>query len=148
MKKTALFEVFSQLEIDEIEDNSETMDVIGGDAIFLEGSKSDALYLIEQGSVKIVKSAKEDEQSLRELSEGAVFGEMGLLDGSPRAVSIVAKGNVKIKKIPYAMIEKLIAKSPVTGMKFYKNLALIMSNRIRTTTTDLADLKDLKLKHV
>lgn len=148
MKKTPLFEIFSELELKEIQKNSETMDIINGDSVFSEGSKSDALYLIEHGSVKIVKAAKQDEQSLRELSEGAVFGEMGLLDGSPRAVSVVARGNVKLTKIPYAVIESMISKSPVTGMKFYKNLALIISNRIRATTTDLADLRDLKLKHV
>jgi len=55
-------------------------------SLFHTGDKGDAMYLIEQGRVRIsVTDADGHEVTLSELQEGEFFGEMALLDGQERS---------------------------------------------------------------
>ena len=50
-----------------------------GEVLFLEGSSSDTLYILNEGQVKLSKITKEGkEQILRILSSGDFFGELNL----------------------------------------------------------------------
>ena len=54
--------------------------------LFQTGDKGDAMYLIEQGSVRIsVTDADGHEVTLSELHEGEFFGELALIDGHERS---------------------------------------------------------------
>jgi CRP-like cAMP-binding protein len=62
-----------------------------GEVIFHEGDPGDALHVVAVGSVKIVLSSEEGEEAiLASLHPGEFFGELSLLDGSPRSASAVA----------------------------------------------------------
>jgi CRP-like cAMP-binding protein len=57
-----------------------------GDSIVNEGEQAVAFYVITGGKVEIKKGAT----SLTTMGPGEAFGEMALLDGFPRATSVVA----------------------------------------------------------
>ena len=62
-----------------------------GEALFRKGSEGNALYIIKEGSIKIVLPGKEgDEVILAIFSDGDFLGEMALLDGMPRSADAVA----------------------------------------------------------
>ena len=54
-----------------------------GDIIFAEGDKGDKMYVVRAGEVEIERDGKVVET----LSSGGIFGEMALIDGSPRAAT-------------------------------------------------------------
>ncbi|MBC7930866.1 MAG: DUF1003 domain-containing protein [Rubrivivax sp.] len=57
-----------------------------GSEIFKQGDEGDAMYLIEDGRVRIfINDADGDEVTLAELAGGDFFGEMAILDGKPRS---------------------------------------------------------------
>jgi len=58
-----------------------------GEIIFLEGSESDKAYVIESGLVEIFVGDEPDAVQLDILGAGEIFGEMGLIDSSPRSAS-------------------------------------------------------------
>lgn len=63
-----------------------TSSISSGARLFRKGDKGDAMYLIEQGSVRI--SLQDDygkEITLAELAQGDFFGEMALIDGRQRS---------------------------------------------------------------
>ena len=64
--------------------------------LFREGDPGDGLYVIQEGAVAIVRDRiGEPMQRLARLGSGGFFGEMGLLDGSPRtATAITAQPSV------------------------------------------------------
>jgi CRP-like cAMP-binding protein len=68
-----------------------------GTAIIEESSKGNALYVITEGSVEVVKMLPEDPggkprtAKLAELRQGDSFGEMELLDTMERSASVIAK---------------------------------------------------------
>ena len=62
-----------------------------GEVIFHEGDPADALHVVAAGSVKIVLSSDEgDEAIIATLHPGDFFGELSLLDGSPRSATAAA----------------------------------------------------------
>jgi CRP/FNR family transcriptional regulator, cyclic AMP receptor protein len=61
-----------------------------GQIIFQEGSTSRELYLIVDGRVEVVKGQGSDEMVLARRGQGDFFGEMGLIEASPRFATIRA----------------------------------------------------------
>lgn len=64
--------------------------------------------MVASGTFVIVKG----ETKVHELGEGAVFGELALLDGAPRAATVVAATDGQLLRIPRAEFEALLDESP------------------------------------
>ena len=58
-----------------------------GDRIFAEGSEGICAYIVQDGQVEIYKVIDGAETVIGTLGKGAIFGEMALLDDSPRMAS-------------------------------------------------------------
>ncbi|MBM4297689.1 MAG: cyclic nucleotide-binding domain-containing protein [Deltaproteobacteria bacterium] len=59
-----------------------------GSVIFRESEESDALYIVERGSVVVSKHVRDDvDIVLTRFHAGDFFGEMGLFDTAPRSAS-------------------------------------------------------------
>src|SRR6185503_12475083 len=63
-----------------------------GEVIFLTGEQGSVLYVIKSGSVEIRRGTK----LLERLTDGDIFGEMAIIDHSPRAADAIAATEVKI----------------------------------------------------
>jgi uncharacterized membrane protein len=64
----------------------ESRRVPAGTTLFRMGDAGDAMYLIEDGRVRIHMSDEDgDDMTLVELGDGDFFGEMAILDGKPRS---------------------------------------------------------------
>lgn len=61
-----------------------------GIPIFKEGDKGLEAYLIESGKVLIVKKGAQAPVIVAALPQGTLFGEMAILDGSPRMATAIA----------------------------------------------------------
>ena len=61
-----------------------------GEVLFKDGDVGDEMYLIKSGKIRISKPAGEIEKTLAILKEGDFFGEMSVIDGSPRSASATA----------------------------------------------------------
>jgi CRP-like cAMP-binding protein len=66
-----------------------------GDLVLKEGDPATHCYLIKEGKVDIViDHGGPGEKTVAELRDGALLGEMGLLDGKPRSATAIAQGYV------------------------------------------------------
>ena len=61
-----------------------------GTYIVRQGDPSEAAYIIAKGSCRAYRRVGDQEQELRIMSVGDVFGELALLSGEPRTASVVA----------------------------------------------------------
>ena len=66
-----------------------------GEVIFSEGDKGDKMYVIRSGEIEV----KRDGKIVETLSGGGIFGEMALIDGSPRAATARAKTACEVAPI-------------------------------------------------
>jgi response regulator RpfG family c-di-GMP phosphodiesterase len=61
-----------------------------GSTIFEEGDIGDCLHVLRTGAVKVVRPSPDGEVVLDVLGPGKVFGELAVLDSSPRTATLVA----------------------------------------------------------
>lgn len=85
--------------IDQLKARVELLHYDPGQPIIREGEEGDAFYLIRVGCVKVSKSLPGGEMVLSYLSRGEYFGEMALLDRSPRMASVFALDHVEVVRI-------------------------------------------------
>jgi CRP/FNR family transcriptional regulator, cyclic AMP receptor protein len=86
LRSVPLFASLDDGSAEELRELLEVQSLPAGRVLFREGDRGDAMYLIEDGTVRIhVLDADGDEVTLAELSRGDFFGEMALLDGKPRS---------------------------------------------------------------
>ncbi len=94
-----------------------------GQKIFSEGDRGDRAYLIQEGTVEIVKN----EAVLARLNKGEIFGEMALVDDQPRMATARAGSDVSVVIIGReAFREKLQKADP-----FIRGLLSIFVRNIR-----------------
>ena len=78
--------------------------------IFREHESGERAYIIAEGSVEILKESDEGLVSLRVLKAGAMFGELALIDDSPRMASAKAiNGPVELPEIDQKTFKKKLS---------------------------------------
>ncbi|MBI4179496.1 cyclic nucleotide-binding domain-containing protein [bacterium] len=114
-----------------------------GGTVFQEGDAGDAMYVILEGAVKIVKvidPVKGLSKDLAILSAGDFFGEMSLIDKSPRSASVVAVGAAKLGRVSGQGFSDLLQKSAITAANLLFGIIQTVSGRLRQTNTELVTL--------
>jgi CRP-like cAMP-binding protein len=75
------------------------------------------------------------------VSSGQIFGELALLDTSPRAAYAVANQASILLVIQRRQFDDLVQREPDLGMVVMRNIALELSNRLRRTNAVAAAVK-------
>ena len=99
-----------------------------GEVIFREGDENDAVYIIELGSVAVIK-AEPDGKSviLARLAAPQIVGEMGVLNGAPRNATTQAMERSQLKVIPQTDFTTWIRRDPEAALRVMRTLALRLS---------------------
>jgi CRP/FNR family transcriptional regulator, cyclic AMP receptor protein len=107
-----------------------------------QGDPGDHLYAVIEGLVKIVFiSGRGDEMVLNIMGPKEVFGELALLDGSPRSASVVALRSTSVFMLSRARLLELMSYNPGLADEFLK----LIGGRIRRLTEQAGDLAFLDL---
>ncbi len=91
-----------------------------GEIIFSEFEPGDAFYLIQSGRVQLVKVIGDIEKTLDILQPSEMFGEMAILEDSPRSATAVALDQVKVLEFNRANFEVLMMGNPQIALKLLK----------------------------
>ena len=70
------------------------------------------MYLIKKGEIKITKRIGDQEKVLAVLKEGDFFGEMAIIDGSPRSASAIAATETELVIVDREAFLKQIRENP------------------------------------
>ena len=90
-----------------------------GEVIFSEGDKGDKMYVIRSGEIEV----KRDGKIVETLSGGGIFGEMALIDGSPRAATARAKTTCEVAPITEKTFLFLVHETPFFAIAVMRSLA-------------------------
>lgn len=88
--------------------------------IITEFEPGDSFYLIQSGNVRLVKCVNGQNKNLDILKPGEFFGEMAILDNSPRSATCLAAGNVTCLEFNKANFEILITGNPQIALNILK----------------------------
>ncbi|MEV0160927.1 Crp/Fnr family transcriptional regulator [Nonomuraea fuscirosea] len=113
-----------------------------GQIIFHQGDPGESLFVLLDGLVKVVFTTEHgDEIVLNMLSRGDTFGEMALLDGSPRSASITTVRPAWVFALPRARLLELMREHPGLADEFLR----LLGRMVRRLTDQAADLAFLDL---
>jgi len=113
--------------------------------IFRMGDPGLGMYIIITGRVEIVDDSDEQSRRLAILDEGAFFGDLALLDESPRSASALALESCEIIGFFRPDLLDMLQRKPKLGIKILFNLAKVVGERLRQTNAQLTELQE-KLK--
>ena len=106
-----------------------------GDYIFKEGETGGYAYLLEEGSVEIVKLTPKGLSVLVTLQKGTLFGEMAIIEGGLRSAGAKAATSVSVKEIDSSDFLAYIQGKPQVALNLLKR----MSFNLRETNKKLTD---------
>jgi CRP/FNR family transcriptional regulator, cyclic AMP receptor protein len=147
LKKLPLFKECTNTELIKIGNIMQKVSFAAGDVIFEKGAVGDALYLVREGQVEVLSphssEVEAEEDVVAVLGEGALFGEMAMVEGEPRSATVRAKTEAKLWRMKKEYFEEIMSKDHVIAFKIYKKLTIILSQRLRDTTERLAIANDV-----
>jgi len=91
-----------------------------GDIIFSEFEPGDTFYLIQSGRVQLVKITGDIERTLDILYPSEMFGEMAILENSPRSATAIALDEVNVLEFNAQNFEILLLGNPQIALKLLK----------------------------
>ena len=106
--------------------SSETRKFQPGAAIFEQGDSGFELFVVKQGEIEL----RLDDRVLRTIGTGDIFGEMAIVDGSPRSASAIAVSDVEVVPVSEKQFVYLVGETPY----FALNVMRVMAQRLRDET--------------
>ncbi len=79
--------------------------------VFQWGDPGDSAYVIEEGCVEVLSGVGSEHRRIAILTEGAMFGEVALLDHQPRTASVRALVPTRLIRIDRSHVEELLLRS-------------------------------------
>lgn len=117
-----------------------------GEDIIKEGQSSAGLYIIMNGEVEIAKQTKEGVKTvlanLKQDDSYPIFGELGLVDNSPRTATVTAIESTDVIGFFRPELLKLINEDPKTASKLIFKLVQIVAKRLRYTDEKLSKMTE------
>ncbi|WP_432895909.1 Crp/Fnr family transcriptional regulator [Treponema socranskii] len=113
-----------------------------GNVIISEFEPGNSFYLIQSGRVQLVKCVNGAKKNLDIMKPGEFFGEMAILDNSPRSATCVAIGNVECLEFNKENFELLIMGNPQIAIILLKLFCKrIYDQRRRLRTLAIKDVQ-------
>ncbi len=118
-----------------------------GRIIFREGAHGDAMMVVLQGDISL-RCAAEDGVTVEvaTLGEGAVLGEMAVIDPAPRAAAAVASSNTVLLIMQKDTLDQLIATDHPAASKVLRQILLLLAARFRTMEDRTEELFEARLE--
>ncbi|HET7200594.1 MAG TPA: Crp/Fnr family transcriptional regulator [Burkholderiales bacterium] len=128
-------ELLDVLDLRDFARHAVTRTLPGNTVVVREGDRTDSLYIVVSGRVKIYVSDEGKEIVLGESGPGDYFGEM-VLDEGPRSASVVTLEPTQFLVVPKEDFADFVANSP----PFALHLILKLIKRVRALTSEVKSL--------
>jgi hemolysin D len=116
---------------------SEIQKFPSGSYIFREGESAQYAYVLQSGTIEILKLGADGEAVIAELNEkGKIFGEMALIDEGPRSAGAKAKTDVEVTGVDKTTFMDYVAQNPQAA----HNIMVKLSGELRHANFEITQL--------
>lgn len=133
LKRIEFFSGLTTFELTQISRITERATFKQGEDIVKQGTTCDAVYILKEGSVNVIKDGK----LLITLDKGSPIGEISFVDGGPRSASVTAETDSVLIKIPLNAFAELMNKEKDIACKIYRSIAVTLCQRLRDANDTL-----------
>jgi len=142
LSKIPAFSGLSFFELREVAQIVHKREYHADEPVFYQGDPGLGMYIIQEGRVLISIEDKDgNEKELATLADGDFFGEVALLDESPRSATAMCKTDCLLIGFFRPDLFQIIEKNAALGIKIVLKLAEIVAQRLRMTDQDVSKLK-------
>ena len=135
-----MFKDFSRQEIQNISHYARAYEVEKGNAVFREGEKGTFMCLLVDGRIDVMKEGDGRElKKITTIRPGKTMGEMSVIDDMPYSATAIAAEKVTLVLITKMNFDRMLEEQPVLGVKIFRQIARLISLRLRQTTGVLLD---------
>jgi hypothetical protein len=117
----------------------EVLKLLPNAPVFSRGDHGDAMFLVLQGEVRARVMVAGRESTLATMGVGECFGELAVIDESPRSADVLANVESVILKISSAALKRLFQEAPALAAPFLLGLNKTITSRVRTLTKRYED---------
>jgi CRP-like cAMP-binding protein len=143
LKSSALFGSLKPLELKIVDGLMHERRYLPGEIVFDEGEEGQALYLVMSGRVAISRDGADGRQQVAMLEPGSFFGDLALLDDTPRSAQAQAAEACELAVFFRADFLALMETDAVIGYKIALALARQIGRRLRYWMGEQAQLESL-----
>lgn len=113
-----------------------------GRTLFIENDPGEFMAVILEGTVEISKADTKNgvsQKTLTRMGAGRAFGELSLVDGDPRSATATVIEPTVLAVLTTEAFERMIGKDKSLALKLLRNIARLMSFRLRQTSHRLVE---------
>lgn len=140
LKKTPIFQGLNKRELSKIEKMLHQRLFDKGERVFYQGDAGVGLYIIIDGKINIVYEPTG--QVIAGLASGEIFGEIALINESPRSASAYADEKSKMMFFSQTDLNNLLEREPALGAKILMQLSRIIGERLMSSNVQIQEFRE------
>lgn len=134
LKGMPLFRHLTYKEVIRVLNITSVLEYQPGETVIKEQEPGEELFVILNGRVRLHK----DNAFITELGRGAHFGEMALVDRSPRSASATAEEQTRVLSLRRRDFYEILRKEAPLAVKLLWSFVQVLTERLRKTTAELS----------
>lgn len=133
MRKALLFlGILDDSDISWMASEGKKQDIPPGTVLIHEGQSIESLFIVIDGRLAVSTRATGTKE-IAHLMSGEIVGEMSFVDSRPPSASVRAIDTSSVLSIPKQVLARRLATDLAFAVRFYRALAVFLSDRLRTT---------------
>jgi CRP/FNR family transcriptional regulator, cyclic AMP receptor protein len=138
-----LLENFSPAEVRLLAHFMDVYQAPAGTEIIREGEGGDFMLMLVEGKVEVLKRDRwKVPQLMAVIEAGKTLGEMSMIDGESRFATCMAAEPTVLAVLDRENLARIIVEQPMLGAKILMQLVLMLSQRLRSTSSRLLEMMD------
>jgi CRP/FNR family cyclic AMP-dependent transcriptional regulator len=113
--------------------------VSAGEILIEEHRQTENIFIVLEGILGVYRS--KSWLAIAKLQSGDVVGEMSFIDATPPSATVRADQNSLVLRIPRTVLQAKIDEDQGFAARFYRSMAMFLSDRLRNTMLKLAQLQ-------
>ncbi len=136
-----LFTSLDAAELAEIGGITEVARLNSGQYVYRQGEAADAWYVVFEGRAEVdQRAATGATRTIATLEKGSLFGEIAVLDGSPRPATVLAIEPMSVFRFRRDAFDALLQEGSLAAYKLVAAMARLLSERHRQLTNQIVEL--------
>ena len=111
-----------------------TRAVEAGETLIAAGAPIEAFFVVIDGHFDV---SLPNGRAIAELAAGDIIGEMSLVEKRPPSASVIATAAARVMELDQATLRARLEREPAFAARFYRALAVFLSDRLRMTVARL-----------
>jgi CRP-like cAMP-binding protein len=108
-------------------------------SVVTKGEHGDSLFMILEGELRARVMIDGRETTLTTMGTGECFGELAIVDHSPRSADVIANQVSTVVKVSETALRKMFAEAPALAAPFMFALTRVIAQRVRQLTKRYED---------